>query len=292
MVKELGRNDLCICGSGKKYKICCLNKEFQTFQYNNEFERIKNDFISHSIPIDTPGFYSHPKFIAIESRNPEYLVEYAKFVRDQPYTEEYFEVARKEIPRIFAFLHAELVKDGAKGKCLQMTWLLGKMLEMHGFWNYGIRGAFKIDHSSYTPTYFRPIGFNEQWLGGHTWIVAPPFTILDLTVNQQLYENRESEYLPDYVITESLNTADVKVEDIFRKEFNRGNPLANIAKVRPDISQFIEHFHTRIIDHNETSLKYTALQIIPQFEYEFAESTFYLNGRSIKEIYRTVEQSK
>jgi peptide deformylase len=24
---EVGRNDLCICGSGKKYKKCCLNKE-------------------------------------------------------------------------------------------------------------------------------------------------------------------------------------------------------------------------------------------------------------------------
>ena len=26
MVKKLGRNDKCLCGSGKKYKICCLDK--------------------------------------------------------------------------------------------------------------------------------------------------------------------------------------------------------------------------------------------------------------------------
>ena len=25
--KDIGRNDLCPCGSGKKYKKCCLNKE-------------------------------------------------------------------------------------------------------------------------------------------------------------------------------------------------------------------------------------------------------------------------
>ena len=24
--KKIGRNDKCICGSGKKYKKCCLNK--------------------------------------------------------------------------------------------------------------------------------------------------------------------------------------------------------------------------------------------------------------------------
>lgn len=26
-MKEIGRNDLCFCGSGKKYKKCCINKE-------------------------------------------------------------------------------------------------------------------------------------------------------------------------------------------------------------------------------------------------------------------------
>ena len=25
--EEVGRNDLCPCGSGKKYKNCCLNKQ-------------------------------------------------------------------------------------------------------------------------------------------------------------------------------------------------------------------------------------------------------------------------
>lgn len=26
-VRKVGRNDPCICGSGKKYKFCCLNKQ-------------------------------------------------------------------------------------------------------------------------------------------------------------------------------------------------------------------------------------------------------------------------
>jgi uncharacterized protein YecA (UPF0149 family) len=26
-IKNIGRNDKCICGSGKKFKKCCLNKE-------------------------------------------------------------------------------------------------------------------------------------------------------------------------------------------------------------------------------------------------------------------------
>jgi uncharacterized protein len=27
MTEKIGRNDLCLCGSGKKYKNCCLQKE-------------------------------------------------------------------------------------------------------------------------------------------------------------------------------------------------------------------------------------------------------------------------
>ena len=29
MMKKLGRNELCGCGSGKKYKHCCWNKPFE-----------------------------------------------------------------------------------------------------------------------------------------------------------------------------------------------------------------------------------------------------------------------
>ena len=28
-IKNLGRNDRCVCGSGKKFKKCCINKEVE-----------------------------------------------------------------------------------------------------------------------------------------------------------------------------------------------------------------------------------------------------------------------
>ena len=33
--KNLGRNDKCYCESGKKYKKCCLNKDFDKYKFDS-----------------------------------------------------------------------------------------------------------------------------------------------------------------------------------------------------------------------------------------------------------------
>ena len=39
-MSKLGRNDLCGCGSGKKYKKCCLPKE-ELLRYNTNIQNSK-----------------------------------------------------------------------------------------------------------------------------------------------------------------------------------------------------------------------------------------------------------
>ncbi|MEI8296053.1 MAG: SEC-C metal-binding domain-containing protein [Alphaproteobacteria bacterium] len=41
-MKKLGRNDLCACGSGKKYKKCCLNMD--TIEYDKDYQ-VPDSFI-------------------------------------------------------------------------------------------------------------------------------------------------------------------------------------------------------------------------------------------------------
>ncbi len=261
-----------------------MNNETQTFQYCNEYDRLVNDFISYSIPFDKPGFYNHPNFIAQEKQNPKFLEEYARFVRDQPYKEEYLEHARKEIPRICMMLHNELVMDGSKGKCSLITSLLCNILEREGFWNYGVKGALTISiPNKQLNTYFRPNGID----GGHAWVVAPPFTILDLSVNQQYYENGESSYLPDYIISESQKTSDVFVDDILSKGSFKCNPLVRIADISPEISRFLDNFNPRQIDHKGTSLKYSGVAIL-MIEGELADIPYIFNGRYLKDVYDEV----
>ncbi len=44
MLKKIGRNDLCICGSGKKYKKCCLNNAVAIPMWKTEASKIKLDY--------------------------------------------------------------------------------------------------------------------------------------------------------------------------------------------------------------------------------------------------------
>jgi hypothetical protein len=46
-MKKIGRNEICPCGSGKKYKHCCFNKDYVFFE-NSDGETVK------SIPINEP----------------------------------------------------------------------------------------------------------------------------------------------------------------------------------------------------------------------------------------------
>ena len=41
MKKKIGRNDKCYCGSGKKYKYCCMNKETVESLYLQQLQLAK-----------------------------------------------------------------------------------------------------------------------------------------------------------------------------------------------------------------------------------------------------------
>lgn len=42
-MKKIGRNELCACGSGKKYKKCCIEKDKEKFLLNKE-EKISHHY--------------------------------------------------------------------------------------------------------------------------------------------------------------------------------------------------------------------------------------------------------
>ena len=51
--RNLGRNDICYCGSGKKFKYCCIGKEEEAKkakeQLNNSLQEIRQVTINLSI---------------------------------------------------------------------------------------------------------------------------------------------------------------------------------------------------------------------------------------------------
>ncbi|MDR3585527.1 MAG: SEC-C metal-binding domain-containing protein [Desulfosporosinus sp.] len=82
---QAGRNDPCPCGSGKKYKKCCLSKDEEKEQLKQELENIKDvtdEFFTTKEYIEESGYpvtmFDH---LLLEMLNiiGEILHEYHKF---------------------------------------------------------------------------------------------------------------------------------------------------------------------------------------------------------------------
>lgn len=52
MNRKIGRNDPCFCGSGKKYKNCCMNKKEEVAKYTPQGKR---KFKAKVLNVDTSG---------------------------------------------------------------------------------------------------------------------------------------------------------------------------------------------------------------------------------------------
>jgi SEC-C motif len=53
-MSETGRNAPCPCGSGKKYKLCCLSKDDPSFQLDSVKRQLVASFSSKSRPYPPP----------------------------------------------------------------------------------------------------------------------------------------------------------------------------------------------------------------------------------------------
>ncbi len=107
--------------------------------FTASFDEIQRDFLEAGIDVSAPGFYDDPTFSERESRNPDYLNNYARFVRGRQYSPEYLERAERVIRVVGDVLEAELVKDGREGACVDLTWFSQE------FW---IRRAYGITSSA------------------------------------------------------------------------------------------------------------------------------------------------
>lgn len=224
---NIGRNDLCFCGSGKKYKKCCMSKNnnFNTniriAQYSSNYEVIKEDFIKNGISIEKPGFYNDRNFLEIEKGYSSYLNNYARYIQTKEYTEEYIKKARKEISLIASILHSELVKDGRRGACIDVAMVFSKILEMEGYWNYIAKGSLTMEYppeSNIPKGYFWHYDIKSDISAGHAWVVAPPFSVIDITIKQQIYTKGQEKYLPDLVLGDNMQRVTAEVKDVFSPE--------------------------------------------------------------------------
>ncbi|MGB8783360.1 MAG: hypothetical protein WCD02_09580 [Terriglobales bacterium] len=159
---------------------------------------LENLFRRRGIDFSHPGFCDTPEFQAVERDDPTFLNSYAMYVRRLEFSAEYMDRARAVIQATADFLYAELVADGRRGACVDISGLILRFLEHQGIWCHVTCGALKIEfpqESGIRPKWFFPLMHRDNnAFTGHAWIYAPPYTVVDISVSLQPYPAEHQRY--------------------------------------------------------------------------------------------------
>lgn len=219
-------------------------------QFSATYSDLSELFRAIDVPTDQPGFCDHENFVAVEREHPEFLNLYAAYVAKRPYNEAYISNSRVVIQRASELLHAELVRHGRLGACVDISGILSRILDREGVWNCGVKGSLTIsfpERSRIGPRYFWSVD-HGHFTAGHAWLLAPPFTVVDISVKQQPYEGKEHDYIPNLVLSEEKTPVAVQVDDIVspsarREMLKSGLPperhLSEAARYVPGIFEAI-----------------------------------------------------
>lgn len=246
------------------------------------------------------GFYDSPEFMEVEKRNPTFLESYAQYVLEKEYSDGYLRKAEIEIPFISNILNEELKKDGRLGACIDMSIALCRILEKEGFWNFMTKGSLTLefpDNLNIRPKYLWSVDFGN-FQAGHSWIVAPPFTVVDSALRQQIFKEGEGKYIPDTICTKSKITAPIQEIDIISPAASRYLISHGIKKNRleychPNFEKLVNVFKpVKYVHINGVVFKYFTIAIsMPDKPLEQVK-TLRLSGKLASEIYDEIIKPK
>lgn len=260
---------------------------------------LESEFAKHGIDFSLIGFYDDPSFLRIEHNQPNFLENYAKFVNSRVYSNEYIERACIEVPFISQILHDEIVKDGRMGACVDVSIVLSRILEREGFWNYIVKGSLTIEFPEelgIANKYFWSVDMIEEGTtiaAAHAWIVAPPYRVIDLTVNQQPYKGGEGKHLPSFICCKEYALFKIAEIDLISPDASaflaskgvKGNKLKH---VKENFSDFIHSFKPCLVELNSVKFKYTTIAISAPDEPLERVKTLILRGKLGIEIYNEI----
>ena len=167
-------------------------------------------------------------------------------------------------------LHEHLKKNGRQGACIDITGILARILEKHGVWCVCIKGSCTIEFpasSNEEKTYFWSVDQGE-FAAAHSWLFAPPFNIVDITIREQDYSGKKKNYIPKIVLDKKGSNSKAEIEDIISPSIvtnlrMRGIPTEELLELSAtqmiDVQQY---FPVKIVDGiSGTKLKYCPVAI-------------------------------
>ncbi|CAG9169713.1 hypothetical protein [Cupriavidus pinatubonensis] len=254
---------------------------------------LERTFQRHGIAFGAPGFYDDPNFLAREQRDPRYLELYARYVEARAYDEAYLADARRKIDVAAEVLRSEVERDGRLGACVDVSGMLGRMLDRLGVWNYVAKATLTIQFpagSGLTPRYFWSFDVGE-FAAPHAIVIAPPYYVVDVTAKLQHYDRQRAQLLPQMVLAENFKAANWRPEDLANHEL-----LAHLQRHRisfdrflqqqnPGMASVMEHLLPRAFTFGETRLKYVIVAVGGTIEPLEGITGYKPNGRTAQTIF-------
>ncbi len=91
-MSQIGRNDPCPCGSGKKYKKCCLGKTSEQINPQQPVSKLKNILTYKDVnPMTTSQIFSRLQALGVAVDEPQFLAGVDQFNSAQALSESWFE---------------------------------------------------------------------------------------------------------------------------------------------------------------------------------------------------------
>ena len=180
------------------------------------------------------------------------MKSYADFVHTLLLPDEYLERSRIIVQNTADFIFNELVADGRRGACIDISGLVLRFLERQDIWCYVVCGGVRVEFppgSRIVTKYFYPLMHHEnRAFTGHAWIFAPPFQIVDLSISRQPYSSNERRYFHGYTIVENpdppiapigaLDLMEGELVEDFQQRHRRLPTMDDIADVRELIGEY------------------------------------------------------
>jgi hypothetical protein len=258
-------------------------------------EELKQLFRERGIDFGEPGFYDGPAFQRCESQDPHFLEKYGEYVHVCSFDAEYLDRARLVIQELANFLAAELAADGRTGACIDASGALMRMLERERVWSCMVAGAATVifpPKSDLNRRYFSPLVHPDNPAKtGHTWVFAPPFKVVDITLLMQRWKRRESKFIPASIMAEQSQPAQADIRDLMESEladliYRETRQAPSMASLSPMLVQTMKKFPAFLVDINGLRIKYAPTQISAMDGTLERMRNLQLRGRYPAELYQ------
>jgi hypothetical protein len=243
-------------GEAKRKRV---SADQSSLRRREELERL---FQTLRIDYSQPGFYDDSNFLAEERRRPSMLETYGEWVTCRERTAAYDGHVRGVLAKLAPIISSRLDKHQWFGGCFAVTAMLTRMLDRLGVWNTVMKGAASV-YVNGDSRHFTTIDENQGkgYETGHSWIIAPPFDIVDLTLYHQWWQPVDSEFqafAPKIVLAESTEIVRPRAQDVIAPALLKTGTDAEMYRRLPDQRRFGAIFPPRRVLIGDLDIRYVA----------------------------------